>query len=926
VSEFEQYYDDSPFGVFCADCDGHASYANSACAEITGVAPEKLHGLGWLEAIHSADRRRVLTEWRDASRAAGKLDVPCRVLRPGGSQRFIRLRGRPVSERSGSSGYIGLIVDNTEQVLAERRLRRNNELLCAVLENIPSGITVFDANGRLILDNEKARTLLRLPEASDSLAITDFGTLALDQALEPTPDLETGWDWAPELEAASPPRVREEMQPDGRALEVRDVPMPTGGLVTTYTDISEHKQSIERLEQAKAAAEQANAAKTAFLAAMSHEIRTPMNGVIGMINILLDTDLSPDQREIVDVIRQSGDSLLVVLNDILDYSKIESGQMQLEWLPLRLRELVDNCLRLMSQKAGERDVEMSVEVDPTIPSLILGDRIRLQQVFMNLVSNAVKFTEGGQVRVTLTNASGASGEGPSGDTGDVCEIRACICDNGIGIPADKLQAIFDPFVQADSSTARRFGGTGLGLAIAKRLVQAMGGRISVESDLGKGTTVCFTFLAEAAVPSGRAVTSDEPPLWNRRVLLVTERRADVGVLITQLGRWGMDIQVCSGMAEVNERLAGGEYFDLLLAAMHMSEAKWLAFVRDQRGRGMEVPAVLLSRTKAAGLRDPRVGAWLLARSSTETALYDTLVDAIQSNGEDHFAPVQPKPQFDSSLSQIAPLRILVAEDNEINRKVALRMLAAFGYEADVAVNGAQVIAAVQERSYDLVLMDIEMPEVDGLEATRYIVSNIPAPQRPRIVAMSANVMREHVDAAMAAGADQYIAKPFAPSELRAALDVSLRRTPDTDAVALDAPSKVLSADRLRCHIAGDPSGAFLKELARDFASVSAELQSRLMAAVVADDVAKIRSIVHEYAGMCAVVGAERLKKLLLQLQAEVKAGRTEGAAALVQQCATVQKDSVSAFEAAVRVHAERNRIAPRKAERTASPSRSATRR
>ncbi|MBK6006591.1 response regulator [Ramlibacter ginsenosidimutans] len=926
MSEFEKYYDDSPFGVLCADCDGHARYANSACGEITGVAPEQLHGLGWLEAIHSADRRRVLTEWRKATRAVLKLDVPCRVLRPDGSQRFIRIRGRPLSERSESSGYLGLIVDNTEQVLAERRLRRNNELLCAVLENIPSGITVFDADGRLILDNEKARSLLRLPETPDSGAITDFGTLALDPGLQRTPHVETGWGWAPETGEASPPRVRQEIQPDGRALEVRDVPMPTGGLVTTYTDITEHKQSIEKLQQAKAAAEQANAAKTAFLAAMSHEIRTPMNGVIGMINILLDTELSRDQREIVDVIRQSGESLLVVLNDILDYSKIESGQMQLEWLPLRLRELVDNCLRLMSQKAGERGVEMSVEVDPTIPSLILGDRIRLQQVLMNLVSNAVKFTEGGQVRVTLTNASGASGARPSGDTGDVCEIRACIRDNGIGIPSDKLQAIFDPFVQADSSTARRFGGTGLGLAIAKRLVQAMGGQISVESELGKGTMVCFSFLAEAAVPSGRAVTSDEPPLWNKRVLLVTERRADVGVLMMQLRRWGMDVQLCAHMADANERLAGGEYFDLLLAAMHMTESKWLGFVRDQRGRGVAVPAVLLSRTKAAVSGDPGLGAWMLARSSTEAALYDTLVDAIQSNSEDRFAPLQPKPQFDSTLGQVAPLRILVAEDNEINRKVALRMLAGFGYEADVAHNGAQVIAAVQERSYDLVLMDIEMPEVDGLEATKYIVRNIPAPRRPRIVAMSANVMREHVDAALAAGADQYIAKPFAPSELRAALDVSVRRPVDTDPVGLPPASNTLSADHLRCHIDGDPSGAFLKELSRDFASVSAELQSRLSAAAEADDVAKIRSIVHEYAGMCGVVGAEMLMKRLLQLQAAVKAGGTEGAALLVQECATLQKESVSAFEAAVRLQAERSRTAARTPERASLPARRKTRR
>jgi PAS domain S-box-containing protein len=899
VREIDDFCDDSPYGLLRADGAGYATYVNRACGEIAGRSEQRLLGHGWVDLMHPVDREMVLREWRAAGAAGRTLDLRLRLNRPDGSHRFLRLRSRPLVRNDVAKGYAAVLVDLTDQVLAERRLRRNNELLTAVLENIPCGITVFDADGRLILDNQKVRALLSLPEDSQHDAITDFGTMAVDRTSVGPIDLDTGSQWRGDERFGIAPRLREETQPDGRVLEVRDVPMPDGALVTTYMDVTHQKLHIDTLQQAKAAAEEAGAAKAAFLATMSHEIRTPMNGVIGMTNLLLETRLTPDQRELVEVIRQSGESLLVVINDILDYSKIESGQMQLEWLPLRLQEVVDNCLLLLSPKAQEKGVTVAVAIDPEIPPLILGDRTRLQQVLVNLISNAVKFTDNGQVKVTLTNKPADRLHRPAA-TGDLSEVEVCIEDTGIGIPREKLLSIFDPFVQADSSTARRFGGTGLGLAIAKRLVQAMGGEITVESEEGRGAQVCFTFLAEAAVPRSRATAGNQLPLWQKRALLVTGSRADVGVLRTRLQRWGMSIELTSRASDARARLAKRDRFDLVVAASEMNDARWLDFVRTLRDHGISVPAVLLSRTRTQAWLDDALGARIVARACTEATLYETLADALQASVGSAAPDAQSSPQFDDSLGHSAPLKILVAEDNEINRKVVLRMLAGFGYEADVALNGAEAIEAVKQRSYDLVLMDIQMPQVDGIEATRYIIRNSPPTRRPRIVAMSANVMREDVEAALAAGADHYIAKPFPPSQLRATLERSAHRPPAVQPPVPDDAAQLLAPARLRCHWEADPTGRFLEELSRDFSQSSGELEARLHDSVQANRVADVRAIVHEYAGMCAVVGAERLTQALVELQKIARAGSLKGTALLLRRCKEVRQQTIEALQAGLR--------------------------
>jgi CheY-like chemotaxis protein len=500
-----------------------------------------------------------------------------------------------------------------------------------------------------------------------------------------------------------------------------------------------------------------------------------MNAVIGMSGLLMDTPLSDEQRDFANTIRDSGDALLTIINDILDFSKIEAGRMDIERQPFDLRDCVESALDLVAARAAEKTLDLAYLFEGDVPAVVEGDVTRLRQILLNLLANAVKFTETGEVVVTV--------EPRSAD-----ELHITVRDTGIGLTAEGLAKLFESFSQADSSTTRKYGGTGLGLAISRRLAELMGGTMWADSaGPGRGSTFHLALRLPAsempaATPSRRSILGMQPTLAGKRVLVVDDNATNRKVVDLQTARWGMVPKSTESPMQALAWIDAGERFDIAIIDMHMPLMDGAALAARLRVVAPGLPLVLFTSLGAvrewskSDLFDAALG-----KPLHQSALFDTLVDLLARDtatgaGTPARRAKPTAPALDAALAVRHPLRILLAEDNLVNQKLALRLLSQMGYRADVAANGIEVIESLERQPYDVVLMDVQMPEMDGLEATRRIVSRWPARQRPRIVAMTANAMQGDRETCLDAGMDDYITKPIRTDELVRSLQAAHART------------------------------------------------------------------------------------------------------------------------------------------------------
>jgi CheY-like chemotaxis protein len=481
-----------------------------------------------------------------------------------------------------------------------------------------------------------------------------------------------------------------------------------------------------------------------------------LNAVIGMSGLLLGSDLSKEQREFAETIRSSGDGLLGLLNDILDYSKIESGRLDLEVRPFNLRECVESAIDMLAGRATEKSIDVLSVLEEGVPELICGDDTRIRQVMVNLLSNAVKFTAEGEVYLSVSLVERSA---------ENVRLRFSVQDSGIGIPADRMDRLFKSFSQVDASTTRQYGGSGLGLAICKRIVELMHGRIWVESTGSGGSVFCFEIAAAPAVPL--KTSARLPVLAGRRVLIVDDSATSCRILSLHCSSWGMIPVAVSSGDEALALLAQPNAFDLALIDVEMpATSGWevAAAIRRERS-AFQLPIAMLTRRGQPRISEELNIAAFVSKPIKTGMLFQVCVDILHS-GRAHRSSATAE---GAALGIEHPLTILVAEDNPVNQRVAILILQRLGYRADLAANGCEALEAVQRQRYDLVLMDVQMPEMDGLQATREIRARFQAANRPRIVAMTANASTSDRDDCFAAGMDDFLTKPVRSADLRKAI-------------------------------------------------------------------------------------------------------------------------------------------------------------
>ncbi len=843
---FRELFNRAPIGIYRMAPNGRVLDANPVFVSMLGYES--------YEELATTVTNLASLRAGDPSELDGGTDAEKEVI--GREARWRRRDGwlvhvsenqRVIRSADGSVGcYEGTIEDISGRKRAEQELRETDVRYRLLFEQSPSPVWIYSLDTLEFLDVNDSALRLYGYSREEFLALTVLDVLPRDE-------------WSDFLKTVATEqftsRARRHIRKGGSLInvevagsEIRFAGRPARTVV--IRDVTEQVRTQQLLRAAHDAAVESSRAKSQFLANMSHEIRTPMNGVIGMTGLLLDTELTQQQREYVDIVRGSSEALLAIINEILDFSKIEAGRLELAIAELNLRQCVEECFDVLSVDAESKQLDLVYCVDPDVPLVVEGDATRIRQVLVNLVANAVKFTTTGEVFVRVALSEVLDGE---------VLVRFDVRDTGIGIAEEQLGRLFEPFSQGDASATRRFGGTGLGLAISKRLTEAMGGRIWVMSELGVGSTFSFSVRL-------RPMAFAEEPLPTRAgwtALFVDRSAAIREAARVEAPRLGVNIVDHATPESALAWLAAGAVPHIALVEAGADAEPLVAALTDA-----SVPVVLL-----ASLRDEGNGERHLP-TIKKPLKYSQVMDAL----ENLLAGVEAETRTDDAASSTEPaatrkeLRILLVEDNPINQKVATSLLDRLGYRHDLAENGLEAIEALRAAPYDLVLMDVQMPEMDGLEATERIRAEWPEERQPRIVAMTAGALAGDRERCLDAGMDDFVPKPVRLDDLRAALE-RVGEARQYSKKATDEMVPMLSRsiiENLRAlgrpgepDVYGALAGMFLEE-ARDRIAA-------LEHAVANFDAASLESLSHGLRSSCATIGVERMARVCIELET---AGRT----------------------------------------------------
>ena len=865
VELFRALNDAAPIGIICEGLDGKIRHSNPCFLEMFGYSTTDLHG----KCIDGllAPREMLNASWHLSQEVLGGRVTHQTVKRrrKDGTLLDVEVFAAPLISDGKPQGQIAIYLDISKRVAAEKRIRDSEELLRTLSAAAPIAIFRTDGEGRVVYVNQ------RWSEMSGRSAESALGSGWLD-AIHPEDrenlhklwitGVSMGLEMQDECRFLTPDGLTNWIYWKSRALYSAD-----GGLigyVGVVEDITKRRGVEQRLLEAKRAAEQANQAKSQFLANMSHEIRTPMNGILGMTELALETDMSTEQREYLGIVKSSAESLLELIDELLDFSKIENGRIELESIPFSLLDCVEHALQPVAIRAQEKGIELEWTLKGDLPDWVVGDSTRLRQVLINLLGNAVKFTDEGDVRLEV-HALEISDE--------LVTVRFAVKDTGIGIVPENRKIIFEAFRQSDSSVTREFGGTGLGLSISDRIVKLMGGEILVESGLGQGSTFSFDVLFPRCKQEAKIdrLECDEDDLPRARVLLVDSREAGRELCAWLMTKWGLEVDVAKNATEARQLLRkkgfGESGYKVVLVEQNLNGADGFALVKEIRRVATEttISIIVLSSTPmlAEDIRISHYGVFRkLIRPFRRELLKQTLRAALTTQKRKS-ATDEPSPASRAKHKR----KILLAEDNVVNQKLGIRMLEKMGHEVVLVRNGSEACEAIEYSEFNMVLMDLQMPLMGGLDATKRIREQEKTTGKHiPIVAMTAHAAAQDERNCLEAGMDGYLTKPVRREQLAKEIERLTMQNPPSLGSEEPVPENEKEAaawnpQLILDRVDGDLG--FLQELLVMFREDSVVCIKKAKAALAREDLAEVTRTAHTMKGM--------LKNLAMNPAAEIAA-------------------------------------------------------